>query len=47
MASLGLPPVTERRIEALRLMKVLGDAAQSLLEFPLDDDIEAAPVFIP
>jgi len=46
-ALLGLPPETTRRTEVLFHMKLIGDAARTLLEFPLDDAVEIAAVFEP
>jgi len=46
-AALGLVVEPEWREAVLLHMRVIGAAAQLLLEFPLDDEIEAAPIFRP
>lgn len=42
---LGLGIAPETRAEVLFHMKVIGEAAQLVAEFPLDDQAELAPVF--
>ena len=46
-ALLGLAPEIERRAQVLMHMSVIGQAAQFVLAFPLDDTIEPAPIFAP
>jgi len=46
-ASLGLPRETARRAEVLAHMKLIGEAAKQVLDFPLADTVEVAPVFKP
>ncbi len=47
LALLGLPIAVAWRAAALANMKVIGEAAQLVLEFPLADEDEPAPVFVP
>jgi 1-carboxybiuret hydrolase subunit AtzG-like len=44
---LGLPVAEAWRSAALANMKVIGEAAQLVLDFPLADEDEPAPVFTP
>ena len=44
---LGLSVAPEWREEILFHMKVLGEAAQLLADFPLDDVVEPAAIFAP
>lgn len=46
-ATLGLAVAPAWRADVLFHMKLVGEAARLLQEFPLSDDIEAAPVFRP
>jgi hypothetical protein len=46
-AVLGLTVAPEWRGEILFHMKVIGETAQRLMEFPLDDSVEPAPIFTP
>ncbi len=45
--SLELTIAPEWREQVLFHMKLVGEAARLLNDFPLDDEIEAAPVFRP
>ena len=44
---LGLAVAPEWRAEVLAHMKVTAEAARLVLDFPLDDELEPAPVFMP
>jgi len=47
IALLGLVVAPEWRICVLAHMNVTAEAAQLVLDFPLDDELEPAPVFRP
>jgi Protein of unknown function (DUF4089) len=47
LAALGLAIEREWREGVLTHMRMIAEAARLVLEFPLDDEIEAAPIFIP
>jgi hypothetical protein len=44
---LGLVVAPEWRAEVLAHMKVTAEAARLVLDFPLDDTVDPAPVFSP
>jgi hypothetical protein len=46
-ASLGLPVAPEWREAIIFHMKLVGEAARLVEDFPLSDEAEAAPVFVP
>ncbi|HUK08788.1 MAG TPA: DUF4089 domain-containing protein [Stellaceae bacterium] len=47
LAVLGLTIEEGWREGVLTHVRMIGDAARLVLEFPLGDEIEAAPIFIP
>jgi hypothetical protein len=44
---IGLPILPEHRPGVVRAMGVIAAAARLVMDFPLPDDVEAAPVFEP